>query len=608
MNRILLIMKWKQEGQNVVDIKKTKVCNATKNGSNAINYLSMKKLSHRPFLLVALLLSAIQGLEANYQPGPEAKPQEGVPKGMVHEHTWSRSIAYPGTTRNFWVYIPHGHGKEKPANLICFQDGGGFVRENGHTRVPIVLDNLIARGDIPPTVAIFVNPGAVPGSEPPYQPRRNRAFEYDTVSADYANFLIDEIIPFATREHKLHIKSEPQCRAICGNSSGGIAAFTASWFRPDYFGNVICHIGSFTNIRGGYIYPALIRKSEKKNIRVLLQEGRKDLDNLHGHWPLSNAEVAKALAFKKYDHKIIWGEDGHSGRHGGSIFPDSIRWAFGKVEEVVEETVSPTVPEVHLSKDSIRDPNVPKGKVTKHIHESKIFEGTKREYWLYVPDQYCPSTPSNLIIFQDGHAMLKEDGDVRVPIVLDNLIAKGDLPPTIAIMINPGHRGDKFPESRWKSNNRSYEYDSLGDKYARFLLEEIIPDIKEKYTISDRPEDRAIVGASSGGICAFTVAWERPEAFGKVYSMIGSFTNIRGGHVYPSWIRKTAPKPVKVFLQDGSNDLDNTHGHWPLANEQMAAALNFMGWDHKFVYDDGKHNLKHGGALLPEALRWLWSE
>jgi enterochelin esterase-like enzyme len=245
---------------------------------------------------------------------------------------------------------------------------------------------------------------------------------------------------------------------------------------------------------------------------------------------------------------------------------------------------------------------------TKHIHESTIFEGTRREYWIYVPDQYCANTPSNLIIFQDGHAMVKEDGEVRVPIVLDNLIAQGDLPPTIAVLINPGHRGETFPDNRWKANNRSYEYDSLGDKYARFLLEEIIPKIKEKYNISDRPQDRALVGASSGGICAFTAAWERPEAFGKVYSMIGSFTNIRGGHVYPSWIRKTAPKPVKVFLQDGRNDLDNIHGHWPLANEQMAAALNFMGWDHKFVYGDGQHNMKHGGALLPEALRWLWSE
>ena len=560
------------------------------------------------FYFFAFNLSILILVAADYRPGAEAQRQKGVPTGDVHQHSWDECKAYPGTTRSFWVYVPHGHNSEKPANLICFQDGGGFVRENGHTRVPIVLDNLIAKEDISPTVAIFVNPGTVPASEPTYQSRRNRAFEYDTVSADYANFLINEIIPFATQEHDLHIKPEPRHHAICGNSSGGIAAFTAAWFRPDYFGNVISHIGSFTNIRGGYVYPALIRKSEKKDIRVLLQEGRRDLDNLHGHWPLSNAEVQKALAFKKYDHKIVWGDDGHSGRHGGSIFPDSIRWAFGKVEDTNGIPEILPVPEVKLSKDSIRDPRAPKGEITRHIHESKIFEGTRREYWLYVPEQYCAAIPNSLMIFQDGHAMVKEDGDVRVPIVLDNLIAKRDLPPTIAIMINPGHRGKKFPENRWKANNRSYEYDSLGDKYARFLLEEILPEVEEKYNISGRPEDRAIIGASSGGICAFTVAWERPDAFGKVYSMIGSFTNIRGGHVYPSWIRKTARKPVKVFLQGSRNDLDNTHGHWPLANEQMAAALNFMEWDHQFVYDHGKHNLKQGGALLPEALRWLWSK
>ena len=556
--------------------------------------------------LLALPLAVL----ANYRPGPEAQRQEGVPQGEVHEHTWDNSKAYPGTSRSFWVYVPHGHSCDQPANLICFQDGGGFVRENGHTRVPIVLDNLIAKGDIPPTVAILVNPGQVPPSESPGKPRKNRAFEYDTVSAHYANFLIDEIIPFAAEEHNLHLKPGPEARAICGNSSGGIAAFTAAWFRPDYFANVICHIGSFTNIRGGYVYPALIRKSEKKNIRVLLQEGKRDLDNLHGHWPLSNKEVAAALAFKGYDHKMIWGDDGHSGRHGGSIFPDSIRWAFGENASTHSQATKsePKIPEFPLGKDSQRDPNVPKGKVTKHIFESKIFEGTRREYFLYVPKQYKADNPANVIIFQDGHAMVKEDGDVRVPIVLDNLIAQGDLPPTIAILINPGHRGKEFPESRWKSNNRSYEYDSLGDKYARFLLDEILPEVAKDYNLSTNPEDRAICGASSGGICAFTVAWERPHEFGKVYSMIGSFTNIRGGHVYPSWIRKTAKKPVRVFLQAGKNDLDNKHGHWPIANEQMAAALAFMDWEHKFVYGDGKHNLKHGGALLPEALRWLWEK
>jgi enterochelin esterase family protein len=254
----------------------------------------------------------------------------------------------------------------------------------------------------------------------------------------------------------------------------------------------------------------------------------------------------------------------------------------------------------------VRQKGVPRGKVTKHILESKIFKGTRREYFVYVPAQYKPEKPACVMVFQDGHAYVKEDGDVRAPIVFDNLIHKDEMSVTIGIFVNPGHRGEKFPDNRWRTNNRSFEYDSLGDQYARFVLEELLPAVGAKYNLSDKAADRAICGASSGGICAFTVAWERPDAFGKVYSMIGSFTNIRGGHVYPSWIRKTARKPVKVFLQDGRNDLDNTHGHWPLANEQMAAALAFMKWDAKFVYGEGKHNLKHGGVILPDALRWLW--
>ena len=559
------------------------------------------------FCLLGLLTHSLMSA-AEYRPGIDARLQEGVQRGQVHEHSWNESKAYPGTHRSFWVYVPHGHDGSKPANLMVFQDGGGFVRDKGHTRVPIVFDNLISRKALPPTVGIFVNPGIIPGAEKDRQPRRNRAFEYDTVSTDYANFLIDEIIPFAVKTHNLNLSENPARRAICGNSSGGIAAFTAAWHRPDFFGGVISHIGSFTNIRGGFVYPSLIRKSEKKNLRIFLQEGRRDLDNLHGHWPLSNQEVVAALKFKGYEHKVVWGNDGHSGRHGGAIFPESAQWIFSDTGMEENPSKENEVQEFELGEDSKRHPGVPKGSVTRHIHESKIFKDTRREYFLYVPAQYKADQPACVMVFQDGHAFIKEDGDVRAPIVFDNLIAKRDLPVTIGIFLNPGHRGEKFPESRWKSNNRSYEYDSLGDGYARFLLEEILPSVSKKYNLSDKAEDRAICGASSGGICAFTVAWERPDAFSKVFSMIGSFTNIRGGHVYPSWIRKTAPKPIRVYLQGGENDLDNIHGHWPLANLQMAAALSYMGYEHKFVYGKGKHNLKHGGVLLPEALRWLWAE
>ena len=370
---------------------------------------------------------------------------------------------------------------------------------------------------------------------------------------------------------------------------------------------MISHIGSFTNIRGGYVYPALIRKTEKKNLRVLLQEGRRDLDNLHGHWPLSNAEVSAALKYKGYEHKMVWGDDGHSGRHGGSIFPESAKWVFTAPDVKNEEKVKQKILEYKHTKDSKQQEGVPRGKMTTHILESQIFKGTRREYSVYVPAQYRAEKPSCVMVFQDGHAYAKEDGDVRVPIVFDNLIHKGDMPVTIGIFVNPGHRGDAFPENRWRANNRSYEYDSWATSTCGFSGGTAACGEREIQSLEQgrRPRD---LRRQQRRICAFTVAWERPDAFSKVYSMIGSFTNIRGGHVYPSWIRKTAKKPVKVFLQGGRNDLDNDHGHWPLANEQMAAALNFMGWDHKFVYGDGKHNLQHGGVLLPDALRWLWAD
>jgi enterochelin esterase-like enzyme len=199
------------------------------------------------------------------------------------------------------------------------------------------------------------------------------------------------------------------------------------------------------------------------------------------------------------------------------------------------------------------------------------------------------------------------NGNFRVPVVFDNLIAKKEMPMTIGIFINPGEVPASEPGAQPK-RNRSFEYDSLSDQYARFLLEEILPEVGKKHHLTTSPEGRAVCGMSSGGICAWTVAWERPDAFRKVLSHIGSFTNIRGGHVYPALIRKTDKKPIRAFLQDGSNDLDNVHGNWPLANQEMAAALKFMKYDYKFEFGDGPHTGKHGGAILPDSLRWLWHD
>jgi len=261
-----------------------------------------------------------------------------------------------------------------------------------------------------------------------------------------------------------------------------------------------------------------------------------------------------------------------------------------------------------LGPDSQRQEGVPQGTVTKHEWKSTIFDGTTRDYWVYVPAQYKADEPARVMVFQDGHAYVHDTGLFRVPVVLDNLIHRGELPPIVAIFINPGHRDPKPALSAFQANNRSFEYDTLSDQYARFLLEEILPEVGKSYNLSDKPEHRAICGLSSGGICSFTVAWERPDAFGKVLSHIGSFTNIRGGHVYPAVIRKTDRKPIRVFLQDGSNDLDNAHGNWWLSNLQMEAALKFKEYDYKFVPGEGGHSGHHGGAILPDSLRWLWRD
>jgi enterochelin esterase family protein len=257
--------------------------------------------------------------------------------------------------------------------------------------------------------------------------------------------------------------------------------------------------------------------------------------------------------------------------------------------------------------DSIRQEGVPQGEVTQHRWTSTIFPGTERDYWLYLPAQYDANRPACVMVFQDGGAYVKEDGDFRVPIVFDNLIHKQEMPVTVGVFINPGKVPPANPGKK-PHHNRSFEYDTLSDQYARFLLDEVLPEVGKQYALTDDPEGRAICGNSSGGICAWTVAWERPDAFRKVLSHVGSFTDIRGGHVYPSLIRKTERKPIRVFLQDGSGDLDNKFGNWPLANQEVAASLKFAGYDYEFVYGDGGHNGKHGGAILPDSLRWLWRD
>lgn len=262
----------------------------------------------------------------------------------------------------------------------------------------------------------------------------------------------------------------------------------------------------------------------------------------------------------------------------------------------------PTPPEAN------RADGVPRGKLTQHVFkDSDIFPGTERDYWVYVPAQYTETEPACLMVFQDGHAYINPKRGTRAPTVFDNLIHAGEMPVTIGLFVNPGviPAANQHAQPRF---NRSYEYDGMGDRYARFLIQELIPRVGASYRISDQPNDRGIGGASSGAICAFNVAWNRPDAFRRVFSTIGTFVGLRGGDEIHTLIRKTEPKPLRIFLQDGKNDLNIYGGDWWMANQTMLRALEWSGYEVRHVWGEEGHNRKQEAAIFPEAMRWLWKD
>jgi enterochelin esterase-like enzyme len=248
------------------------------------------------------------------------------------------------------------------------------------------------------------------------------------------------------------------------------------------------------------------------------------------------------------------------------------------------------------------------GEVTKYSFEkSKVFPGTIRDYWVYVPRQYNPDKPACLHVNQDGIQF-------NAPAVFDQLIGAGEMPVTIGVFITPG-RVKAASDQALDRFNRSYEYDGLGDGYARFVLDELLPEVERKTTADGRTirlshdgNDRSIGGSSSGAICAFTAAWERPDAFRRVFSAIGTYVGLRGGNDYPTLIRKFEPKPLRVFLQDGSGDLNIYGGDWWMANQEMERAFVFAGYEVNHSWGDGGHNGKHATQVFPDAMRWLWKD
>lgn len=287
--------------------------------------------------------------------------------------------------------------------------------------------------------------------------------------------------------------------------------------------------------------------------------------------------------------------------------------------------------DLELTPDHFPQEGVPKGELKGPFEfHSKIIEGTVRHYWLFIPAQYSAANPASVLVFQDGYRSTNPEGSIRAPQVMENLIAKGEMPVTIGIFISPGNLSESYPTNLGSSNpnNRAAEYDAMDDRYARFIIEEMLPEVSKNYNLTSDPDQRAIGGTSSGAIAAFTVAWHYPDYFRKVFSGIGSYVSIGfrpnekpiklGGQDYPALIRREEVRPIRIFFQDGTNDLSNEWGNWFLANQQMVSALQYANqkadkndlpeprYQFTHVWTDGEHSDKHPGALLPEGLKWLW--
>lgn len=281
------------------------------------------------FCLVAAWSSSTWSQGSNYPPPPEAFRQEGVPVGELIHGAFAESRVYPGTTREYTIYIPAQYDPSgEPAALMVFQDGDGFCNDLRGSRAHIVFDNLIHEQAMPVTIGLFINPGVLPPLDDQSEVRLNRSIEYDTLSDAYARFLIDEFIPYLQETHAVRISKDPNRRGLCGSSSGAIAAFTAAWERPDSFRRVYSMVGTYTGHRGGDDYPTFVRRTEPKPLRIFLQGSTDDLDVGSGDWWIANLSLLRALEFSGYEVAHRWGAGGHSQDHGASIFPEVMRWLW----------------------------------------------------------------------------------------------------------------------------------------------------------------------------------------------------------------------------------------------------------------------------------------
>jgi len=281
-------------------------------------------------------------------------------------------------------------------------------------------------------------------------------------------------------------------------------------------------------------------------------------------------------------------------------------FAFGAAVWLAAQAPPAGLPPVTytLGPDSEPQADVPKGTVTRHtLAPGRFFPGTPHAYQVYVPASYDANRPTPVMIFLDGNGYA--GNNVRVPVVLDNLIARREVPAMIAIFIDPGVM-PALSDQAQNRYERIFEYDSLTPRFANFLVEELIPEVAKRWNLSTDPNDRGIAGTSTGAVGAFVAAWNRPDQFRRVITWIGSFGNFRGADRLPGLIRRTEPRPLRVFMQTGRQDLVNYAGSWYLENPRMAAALEFAGNDVKIELGEDGHSQRHGASMLPDTLRWLW--
>lgn len=252
---------------------------------------------------------------------------------------------------------------------------------------------------------------------------------------------------------------------------------------------------------------------------------------------------------------------------------------------------------------------VPKGKLSeKHTLTSKIYAGMKVDFWWYASPGVDPSTPAPLMVWQDGQTIIRGDlSQLRLFTVTENLVAEKRIPPMIHILVAPGFSPDGKPM-------RSIEYDTVSDRYPRFLIEEIFPEVEKEYKLRPDGYSRGIGGESSGGISSLDAAWFMPDKFTRVHSTIGSYAAIQwhpeekqdGGYIFPFMVRKLPKRDIRVWMSDGTDDLENDYGSWPLQNIQLANSLKMREYDYHFRFGLATHDSAQAALDLPESLSWLW--